>query len=169
MGSSGLYKRLHKDLKWVVSSVPRGRVPAQSSEPTLSTARALLSSGPSIIPRGMAISREWLRISSTIPVVAPLLPLCTSVTHTDTRPGRSCSFAAEGVHTGQFIYCGKKAQLTVGNVMPIGQMPEGTIISNLEEKTGDRGRIARASGNYAIVIAHNPDTKRTRVKLPSGT
>merc|ERR1711973_215791 len=52
--------------------------------------------------------------------------------------------AAEGVHTGQFIYCGKKAQLTVGNVMPIGQMPEGTIISNL-------------------------DTKRTRVKLPSGT
>merc|ERR1712108_31867 len=43
------------------------------------------------------------------------------------------------------------------------------IISNLEEKTGDRGRIARASGNYAIVIAHNPDTKRTRVKLPSGT
>ena len=48
-------------------------------------------------------------------------------------------------------------------------MPEGTIISNLEEKTGDRGRIARGSGNYAIVIAHNPDTKRTRVKLPSGT
>jgi hypothetical protein len=40
-------------------------------------------------------------------------------------------------------------------------MPEGTIISNLEEKTGDRGKLARASGNYAIVIAHNPDTKRT--------
>jgi large subunit ribosomal protein L8e len=73
------------------------------------------------------------------------------------------------MYTGQFIYCGKKAQLTVGNVMPIGQMPEGTIVSNMEEKTGDRGRIARASGNYAVVIAHNPDTKRTRVKLPSGT
>merc|ERR1712003_6680 len=72
-------------------------------------------------------------------------------------------------YTGQFIYCGKKAQLTVGNVMPIGQMPEGTIVSNMEEKTGDRGKIARASGNYAIVIAHNTDTKRTRVKLPSGT
>jgi large subunit ribosomal protein L8e len=50
-----------------------------------------------------------------------------------------------------------------------GMMPEGTIISNLEEKTGDRGRLARGSGNYATVIAHNPDTKRTRVKLPSGT
>merc|ERR1711974_146836 len=31
------------------------------------------------------------------------------------------------------------------------------------------GHGARASGNYAIVIAHNLDTKRTRVKLPSGT
>merc|ERR1711915_904652 len=29
--------------------------------------------------------------------------------------------------------------------------------------------IARASGNYAIVIAHNPETKRTRVKMPSGS
>lgn len=52
--------------------------------------------------------------------------------------------------------------------MPVGTMPEGAIVCNLEEKTGDRGRLARASGNYATVIAHNPDTKRTRVKLPSG-
>lgn len=52
--------------------------------------------------------------------------------------------------------------------MPVGQMPEGTIVCNLEEKTGDRGRLARASGLYATVIAHNPDTKKTRVKLPSG-
>ena len=77
--------------------------------------------------------------------------------------------AAEGMYTGQFIYCGKKAQLTVGNVLPIGCMPEGTIVSNMEEKTGDRGRIARTSGNFATIIAHNPDTKRTRVKMPSGS
>ncbi len=48
-------------------------------------------------------------------------------------------------------------------------MPEGTIVCCLEEKTGDRGRLARASGNFATVISHNPDTKRTRVKLPSGS
>merc|ERR1712198_307629 len=76
--------------------------------------------------------------------------------------------AAEGMHTGQFVYCGKKSQITIGNVMPVGNMPEGTIVCNLEEKTGDRGKLARASGNYATVIAHNPDTQRTRVKLPSG-
>lgn len=48
-------------------------------------------------------------------------------------------------------------------------MPEGTIVCCLEEKAGDRGRLARTSGNYATIIAQNPDTKRTRVKLPSGS
>lgn len=77
--------------------------------------------------------------------------------------------AAEGMHTGQFVYCGRKAMLQIGNILPVGEMPEGTVISNVEEKTGDRGKLARASGNYATVIAQNPDTKKTRVKLPSGS
>ena len=33
--------------------------------------------------------------------------------------------AVEGLHTGQFVYCGAKAQLAIGNVMPLGKMPEG--------------------------------------------
>ncbi|KAJ1826902.1 60S ribosomal protein L2 [Coemansia sp. RSA 2599] len=76
--------------------------------------------------------------------------------------------ATEGMHTGQFVFCGKNAQLAVGNVLPLSQMPEGTIISNIEEKPGDRGSLARTSGNYATVIGHNPDEGTTRVKLPSG-
>ena len=76
--------------------------------------------------------------------------------------------AAEGMYTGQFVYCGKKASLQIGNILPVGTMPEGTIVCSLEEKTGDRGRIAKASGDYATVISHNPDTKKSRVKLPSG-
>ncbi|KAL1450131.1 hypothetical protein WDU94_002582 [Cyamophila willieti] len=84
------------------------------------------------------------------------------------KTNKELFIAPEGMYTGQFVYCGKKATLQIGNVMPVGGMPEGTIVCNLEEKTGDRGRLARASGNYATVIAHNPDTKRTRVKLPSG-
>eukprot|EP00911_Craspedida_sp_UC1_P000390 UC1_evm4s297 len=77
--------------------------------------------------------------------------------------------AAEGMHTGMFVYCGKKATLTVGNVLPLSEMPEGTIICNVEEKPGDRGTVARASGNYATVIAHNRDTGKTRVRMPSGS
>uniref|UniRef100_A0A8C7K4A2 Large ribosomal subunit protein uL2 n=1 Tax=Oncorhynchus kisutch TaxID=8019 RepID=A0A8C7K4A2_ONCKI len=59
--------------------------------------------------------------------------------------------------------------LNIGNVLPVGTMPEGTIICCLEEKPGDRGKLARASGNYATVISHNPETKKSRVKLPSGS
>jgi len=84
------------------------------------------------------------------------------------RKVRELFIAPEGVYTGQFIYCGKKAQLTVGNVMPIGQMPEGTIVCNVENRVGDRGALARASGDYATVISHLPDEGKTRVKLPSG-
>jgi len=76
--------------------------------------------------------------------------------------------ATEGLYTGQYIYCGKKAQIAVGNVLPVGSMPEGTVMCQLEEKNGDRGKIARASGNYATVVSHNFDAKRTKVKLPSG-
>jgi len=81
---------------------------------------------------------------------------------------RETMIAPEGIHTGQYVYCGKKAQLSVGNVLPLGSMPEGTVICNVEEKTGDRGRLARTSGNYVTIVAHNPETKRTRIRLPSG-
>ncbi|KAK9765163.1 60S ribosomal protein L2, partial [Basidiobolus ranarum] len=84
-------------------------------------------------------------------------------THTQTF------IATEGMYTGQFVYCGKKAALTVGNVLPLSAMPEGTIICNIEETVGDRGAIARASGNYATIISHNHDDGKTRVKLPSGS
>ena len=47
-------------------------------------------------------------------------------------------------------------------------MPEGTVVCQLEEKSGDRGKLARASGNYATIISHNPDAHKTKVKLPSG-
>jgi large subunit ribosomal protein L8e len=76
--------------------------------------------------------------------------------------------ANEGMYTGQFIYAGKKASLNVGNVLPLGSMPEGTVVTNVEEKTGDRGAIGRTSGNYATIIGHSPDEGKTRIKLPSG-
>ena len=76
--------------------------------------------------------------------------------------------ANEGMYTGQFVYAGKKAALTIGNVLPLGSVPEGTEVTNVEEKSGDRGALGRTSGNYVTVIGHNPDEGKTRVKLPSG-
>jgi len=72
------------------------------------------------------------------------------------------------MYTGQFLYCGKKAELAVGNALPLGRMPEGCVVSSVEAKQGDRGTMVRASGNYALIISHNADTGRTRLKLPSG-
>ena len=60
------------------------------------------------------------------------------------------------------------ATLAVGNCLPLGSMPEGTIVCGVEEKLGDRGKLAKASGNYATIVAQNPDAHKTRVKLPSG-
>lgn len=77
--------------------------------------------------------------------------------------------ATEGMYTGQFVYCGKKATLAVGNILPLESLPEGTIVCNVEEKTGDGGALARASGNYATVVGQNPEDGTTRIKLPSGS
>merc|ERR1711981_690246 len=77
--------------------------------------------------------------------------------------------AVEGTYTGQFVYCGKKAQLIVGNTLPVKSMPEGTVVSNLEVRPGDRGVIARCSGDYCSIIAHDFDRSRTKVRLPSGS
>jgi large subunit ribosomal protein L8e len=98
-------------------------------------------------------------------------PLAKITFRKPTRMGlqKELMVAAEGMYSGQYIYCGKKSKLTIGNVMPVGNLPEGTIICNLETRAGDRGKIARASGDYAIIIAHNVDAGITRIKLPSGS
>jgi len=84
------------------------------------------------------------------------------------RVKKETFLATEGLYTGQFIYCGKKAAVTIGNILPVGVLPEGTVISAVEAKSGDRGTLARASGAYATIIGHNVDENVTRVKLPSG-
>lgn len=76
--------------------------------------------------------------------------------------------ANEGMYTGQFVYAGKNSTLNIGNILPLGSVPEGTVVSNVEEKIGDRGALGRTSGNYVTVIGHNPDEGKTRIKLPSG-
>eukprot|EP01017_Pseudomicrothorax_dubius_P001381 TRINITY_DN0_c456_g1_i7.p1 TRINITY_DN0_c456_g1~~TRINITY_DN0_c456_g1_i7.p1 ORF type:complete len:181 (-),score=43.81 TRINITY_DN0_c456_g1_i7:136-678(-) len=73
------------------------------------------------------------------------------------------------MYSGQYIYCGQKAQLAVGNVLPVHHIPEGTIISNVEKYPGDQGQFARASGCYATIIGHSEDGSKTRIVLPSGS
>ena len=76
--------------------------------------------------------------------------------------------AAEGTYKGQHIFCGKKAHINVGNVLPLKSIPEGSLVCNIEQYMGDRGSFARASGTYAIIVSHSDEDLKTKLKLPSG-
>jgi large subunit ribosomal protein L8e len=76
--------------------------------------------------------------------------------------------ASEGMHTGQHIFCGKKAQINVGNILPLNAMPEGSLVCNVEQYQGDRGAFAKTSGSYAIIVSQSEEDNKTKLKLPSG-
>lgn len=73
--------------------------------------------------------------------------------------------APEGLAVGQRIYYGSNAPISVGNILPIGRIPEGTMVCNVEIRPGDGGKLARASGTYATVLAHRDG--KTLIQLPS--
>ena len=74
--------------------------------------------------------------------------------------------APEGVYVGQVIEIGPDARPEPGNIMPIGKVPEGTMIFNIELRPGDGGKLARQAGSYAQVLGRSGD--KTRIRLPSG-
>ena len=80
---------------------------------------------------------------------------------------RSLVIAPEGIHTGQVVSCGPDATLHVGNILPLGKIPEGAEVCNVEHHPGDGGRYGRCSGDSCRVITHTDDGY-TRVQLPSG-
>jgi len=96
------------------------------------------------------------------------LVLCSKA-HTNSRELQRHLLQLKERTLDNFFIAEKKAALTVGNILPLSAMPEGTIICNVESKVGDRGALARASGNYATIISHNPDENRSRIRLPSGS
>jgi len=80
--------------------------------------------------------------------------------------GESCyTLAPEGVFVGQQVGFGGKASVDVGNVLPLGKIPEGTMVCNLELKPGDGGKLSRSSGAYTTVVGHTP--QGTMIRLPS--
>lgn len=72
----------------------------------------------------------------------------------------------EGVSEGQRTEIGGQASVDTGNVLPLGHVPEGTMVCNVELSPGDGGKLARSSGSYVTVVAHTPEG--AMVKLPSG-
>ncbi len=74
--------------------------------------------------------------------------------------------APEGIKVGDRIRASVSAPIEPGNVLSLAEIPEGTLIHNIESKPGDGGKFVRAAGTYGILIAH--DVGRAVVQLPSG-
>jgi large subunit ribosomal protein L2 len=74
--------------------------------------------------------------------------------------------APEGIKVGDRIMASPLAPIKPGNTLPLADIPEGTLIHNVELKPGDGGKLARAGGTYAVLISH--DVGKAVVQLPSG-
>ncbi len=72
--------------------------------------------------------------------------------------------APEGLSVNQNVSVGGDTVAT-GNVLQLGNIPEGTLIYNLEKQLNDGGKLVKAAGTYATVISH--EGGRTVVQLPS--
>lgn len=74
--------------------------------------------------------------------------------------------ASEGSYVGQAIEVGSNAEVGLNNVLPIGKVPLGFTVYNLEIRPGSGGNFFRAGGSYGVVIGS--DENGVFVKMKSG-
>nr|YP_009578868.1 ribosomal protein L2 [Pseudotaxus chienii]AZN62455.1 ribosomal protein L2 [Pseudotaxus chienii]QBK34380.1 ribosomal protein L2 [Pseudotaxus chienii]QBK36430.1 ribosomal protein L2 [Pseudotaxus chienii]QVX28229.1 ribosomal protein L2 [Pseudotaxus chienii]QYB22365.1 ribosomal protein L2 [Pseudotaxus chienii] len=71
-----------------------------------------------------------------------------------------------GVIIGDTILSGTKAPISMGNVLPLTNIPLGATIHNVEIQVGKGGQLARAAGAAAELIAK--EGQLATLRLPSG-
>ncbi|MBI4837505.1 MAG: 50S ribosomal protein L2 [Candidatus Portnoybacteria bacterium] len=74
--------------------------------------------------------------------------------------------APEGLRVGEEILSAEKTSLVVGNRLQLKYLPSGTQVHNIELQPGRGGKIVRAAGSSAMVMANESDY--THLKFPSG-
>jgi len=74
--------------------------------------------------------------------------------------------APEGLKVGTEVVAGEKAEINVGNALPLRMIPLGTVIHNLELRRGKGGQMVRSAGAGAQLMAK--EGTYAQVKLPSG-
>ncbi len=70
-----------------------------------------------------------------------------------------------GLKVGDSVMSGKKAEIKVGNALPLEKMPLGATIHNIEFKPGRGGQLARSAGSYGQLIAK--EGSYVHVRMPS--
>nr|YP_009555486.1 ribosomal protein L2 [Isoetes malinverniana]YP_009563720.1 ribosomal protein L2 [Isoetes yunguiensis]YP_010206151.1 ribosomal protein L2 [Isoetes japonica]YP_010588654.1 ribosomal protein L2 [Isoetes drummondii]YP_010588790.1 ribosomal protein L2 [Isoetes neoguineensis]QUE27757.1 ribosomal protein L2 [Isoetes hypsophila]UQV94315.1 ribosomal protein L2 [Isoetes sp. CL-2022a]UQV94380.1 ribosomal protein L2 [Isoetes sp. CL-2022b]AZU95515.1 ribosomal protein L2 [Isoetes malinverniana]QAX278 len=72
----------------------------------------------------------------------------------------------KGIKIGDTVVSGPKAPISIGNTLPLTNMPLGTAVHNVEIAPGKGGQLARAAGAVAKLIAKEGQLATSR--LPSG-
>ena len=74
--------------------------------------------------------------------------------------------APVGLMVGNVVSSGADAEIKVGNAVPLGRMPLGAQIHNIEIQPGRGGQLVRSAGTSAQLIAK--EGSYAQVRLPSG-
>ncbi len=74
--------------------------------------------------------------------------------------------APKGLKVGMEIESGTQADIKVGNALPLENIPEGTMVHNVELKPGKGGQLARSAGSSVQILGR--EGKYTLLRLTSG-
>ncbi len=74
--------------------------------------------------------------------------------------------APQRLAVGDTVVSGQKVDVKPGNAMPLGSMPIGTIVHNVELKPGRGGQLARSAGTFVQLVGR--DGGWAVLKLSSG-
>lgn len=74
--------------------------------------------------------------------------------------------APNGLKVGDVIRSGPDAEIKVGNALPLGKIPIGTVVHNVELKPGKGGQLARSAGTSAQIVGR--EERYVHLRLPSG-
>ncbi|MBB24637.1 MAG: 50S ribosomal protein L2 [Alphaproteobacteria bacterium] len=74
--------------------------------------------------------------------------------------------APQRLAVGDKVESGKDADIKPGNALPLGSIPVGTIVHNVELQPGRGGQIARSAGSYVQIVGR--DSGYAQVRLNSG-
>jgi large subunit ribosomal protein L2 len=74
--------------------------------------------------------------------------------------------APNGLKVGQVVASGKSVAPEMGNALPLGSLPIGTVVHNIELTPGKGGQFARSAGAHAQLVAR--EGKYAVIKMPSG-
>ncbi|CCY46362.1 50S ribosomal protein L2 [Firmicutes bacterium CAG:822] len=74
--------------------------------------------------------------------------------------------APKGLKVGMKIESGENADIKVGNNLPLANIPEGTLVHNVELKPGKGGQMARSAGSSVQILGR--EGNYTLLRLTSG-